>query len=232
MPSWQQTTGRRALEGADAVQVIRRFQEEYSRHRERSVRHIRYFFKRWKLMYGLPKRGLAQPQLGDRWTPMFQQLIRDGVIAASEPVLTIGPRSLGEVKYFRKIIGFRNTIGLDLFSYNRRLVKIGDMHEMPFPDSHFALIFQRNTFDKAYDIRKVLRECVRVIKDGGILASDLSLDYTLGVDEAARTNVTRNEWFLRFLGDRVAEVLYNVEVPHTDDWARLLGQLAVRIRKR
>jgi ubiquinone/menaquinone biosynthesis C-methylase UbiE len=129
------------------------------------------------------------------------------------------------------VIGLRKTIGLDLFSYNRRLVRVGDMHQMPFEDSRFALIFQRNTFDKAYDIRKVLRECVRTLRPGGILATDLSLDYTFGVDEAARTNITRNAWYLRFLGDDVAEILHDVQAPHTDDWARLVGQLAVRIRK-
>jgi hypothetical protein len=44
-------------------------------------------------------------------------------------------------------------------------------------------------------------------------------------------NVTRNESFLRCLGNHVAEVLCNEGAPHTDDWARLLVQFAVRIRK-
>ena len=47
----------------------------------------------------------------------------------------------------------------------------------------------------------------------------------------ARTNITRSAWYLRFLGDHVGEVLHDVQAPHTDDWARLVGQLAVRIRK-
>jgi len=231
MPSWSETTGRRAIEGGDAVARIRRFQEEYSRHRERRLSPLRCLWRRWQFKHGLPRRGLAQPGLGDLWTPMLQGFVRDGILRANDPVLTIGPRALGEIKYFRKVIGLRRTIGLDLFSYNRRLVRVGDMHEMPFEDSRFALIFQRNTFDKAYDIRKVLRECVRTLRPGGILATDLSLDYVFGVDEAARTNITRNAWYLRFLGDHVGEVLHDVQAPHTDDWARLVGQLAVRIRK-
>jgi SAM-dependent methyltransferase len=231
MPSWSETTGRRAVEGGDAVDVIRRFQEEYSRHRERRLSPLRCLWRRWQFKHGLPRRGLAQPGIGDLWTPMFQDFIRKGILQPNDPVLTIGPRALGEIKYFRKVIGLRKTIGLDLFSYNRRLVRVGDMHQMPFEDSRFALIFQRNTFDKAYDIRKVLRECVRTLRPGGILATDLSLDYTFGVDEAARTNITRNAWYLRFLGDDVAEILHDVQAPHTDDWARLVGQLAVRIRK-
>jgi len=231
MPSWSETTGRRAIEGAEAVDVIRKFQEEYSRHRERRLSPLRCLWRRWQLKHGLPRRGLAQPGLGDLWTPMLQGFIRDGTLKANDKVLTIGPRSLGEIKYFRRVIGLRKTIGLDLFTYNRRLVRVGDMHQMPFEDSRFALIFQRNTFDKAYDIRRALRECVRTLRHGGILATDLSLDYTFGVDEAARTNITRNAWYLRFLGEHVAEVLHDVQAPHTDDWARLVGQLAVRIRK-
>ena len=42
-----------------------------------------------------------------------------------------------------------------------------------------------------------------------------------------RTNITRNAWYLRLLGHHTDAVLHDVEAPHTDEWARPVGQLAV-----
>lgn len=219
---------------------VKTFQEEYSRKVERSLmrpyallRHPWYFTQWLRLRYEIKTNALTRLECSvhDPWTPLFQNLIAEGKLAANDPVLTLGPRWLGEIKYFRKVIGLRKTIGLDLYSYNRRLVVAGDMHAMPFEDSRFALVFQRNTFDKAYDIRKVLRECVRVLKNGGILVSDDVLDYVHGVDEAARTSMTSNEWLLRALHPHIDEVLYSTEDASGNDWVRLIGRVAVRIRK-
>ena len=112
------------------------------------------------------------------------QLRETGAVRADEPVLTIGPRWTGEIDYFRERLGLQGTIGLDLFSPDEELIKVGDMHDMPFEDDTFGLVYQRNTFDKSYDIRAALRECVRVLRDGGVLITDDCYAYTEGVSEA------------------------------------------------
>jgi hypothetical protein len=174
---------------------------------------------------------LSRDATGDPWTPLVQQLIQSGSLDLQEPVLTIGPRWIGEIKYFRDTIGLQGAIGLDLFSYDPAFIKVGDMHSMPFPDATFGLIYQRNTFNKSYDIRQALRECLRTLRPGGVLISDDCLAYTDGVSELARTSIPSNRWMLNFLGSAAAEVLYDAELPSGEPWFERIGQLAVRIKK-
>ena len=112
---------------------------------------------------------LARPETGDPWTPLIIRLREEGILRADEPALTIGPRWLGEIAYFRERLGMQGTVGLDLFSDDEERIRVGDMHDMPFADETFGLVYQRNTFDKSYDIRRCLRECLRVLRHGGCL---------------------------------------------------------------
>jgi ubiquinone/menaquinone biosynthesis C-methylase UbiE len=102
---------------------------------------------------------------------------------------------------------------------------------MPFEAGTFGLVYQRNTFDKSYDIRRVLNECVRVLRDGGVLITDDCYDYTDGVSELARTNIKRNVSLLRVLGSSAGEVLYDREEDSREPWIAKVGQLAVTITK-
>ena len=147
-------------------------------------------------------------------------LRESGAVGSLEPVLTIGPRWTGEIDYFRERIGLKGTIGLDLFSPDDELIKVGDMHEMPFEDETFGLVYQRNTFDKSYDIRAALRECVRVLRDGGVLITDDCYAYTDGVSELSRTSIKHNDQVLRVLGDHVGEVLHDRETDSDEDMDR------------
>jgi SAM-dependent methyltransferase len=174
---------------------------------------------------------LARPETGDVWTPFIIALRESGELSAEEPALTLGPRWVGEIHYFRDTLGMRGTIGLDLFSHDEDLVHVGDMHNMPFPADTFGLVYQRNTFDKAYDIRQCLRECVRVLRDGGVLISDDCYAYTDGVSEMSRTSIKHNRQIVRALEPHVSEVLYDVETPSQERWIERVGQLAVRVRK-
>ena len=67
-------------------------------------------------------------------------------IDPQSPTLSIGPRYLSEIRYFREIHGLENHIGLDLFSDDEGYVVAGDMHDMPFPDDHFSFIFMTIKF--------------------------------------------------------------------------------------
>jgi Methyltransferase domain len=174
---------------------------------------------------------LARPETGDPWSPLLIRLREEGVIGEHEPALTIGPRWVGEIHYFRETLGLKGTIGLDLFTTDDELVKVGDMHDMPFADDTFGLVYQRNTFNKSYDIRAALRESVRVLRDGGVLISDDCYAYTSGVSELCRTNLKHNRQVVRVVGDNVGEILYDVEADAEVDWIERVGQIAVRIKK-
>jgi ubiquinone/menaquinone biosynthesis C-methylase UbiE len=105
------------------------------------------------------------------------------------------------------------------------------MHDMPFETDMFGLIYQRNTFDKSYDIRAALRECLRVLRDGGLLITDDCYAYTEGVSELSRTSIKHNRQILRVLEPHVGKVLHDVETPARDHWIERVGQLALTVRK-
>jgi SAM-dependent methyltransferase len=145
-------------------------------------------------------------------------------------VLCIGPRWIDEILFIRSKFG-SDAIGLDLFSNNEELVTVGDMHDMPFPDNSFDVVYQKNTFNKAYDIRKCLAECVRVLKPGGIIISDECLAYTIGVNEIARTSIHRNSWYTAYLKDNIDKVVADIEVDPKTEWIELGGLYAAKIKK-
>jgi len=164
-------------------------------------------------------------------TKLFEDLKSIGTLKKDSSLLTIGPRWDGEVILYRDVLGFKNTIGLDLFSKNENLIKIGDMHEMPFEDNTFDFVHQRNTFNKSYDLRKALDECVRVLKNGGVIVSDDCLNYTIGVTEIARSNMTSNKWITKYLGERVERVILDHEEFTKEYFIEKVGLYAVKIVK-
>jgi SAM-dependent methyltransferase len=213
--SWRRAAGRRI--GDIDPEVVNALQADYSR--------------QWGATVAVEFENLGRPETGDPWTSFIAGLVERGELDRNEPVLTIGPRWVGEITYFREALGLVNAIGLDLFTTDESLVKVGDMHTMPFGNDTFGLVYQRNTFNKAYDIRAVLGECARVLRDGGILISDDCYDYTTGVSELGRTNIKHNDQIVRVLASNVSEVLYDREEPSRETWIERVGQVAVRIRK-
>jgi hypothetical protein len=145
-------------------------------------------------------------------------------------ILTIGPRWISEVKFIRERFD-SDVIGLDLFTHDENYIVVGDMHNMHFEDNTFDVVYQRNTFNKSYDIRKALSETIRVLKPGGVMISNECIDYTIGVNEIARTNITSNEWYTMCLRKNVDEVLMNVEIPSGNNWIKKEGTYGVRIKK-
>lgn len=85
-------------------------------------------------------------------------------------VLSIGPRVEGEIY---NLIGYgfsaKNVVGLDLFSYSP-LIKVGDMHEMDFPDDYFDVVISGWVLGYSDKKQKAANEMLRVTKPGGIIA--------------------------------------------------------------
>lgn len=85
-------------------------------------------------------------------------------------VLSIGPRVEGEI-YNLMGYGFKskNIVGLDLFSYSK-YIRVGDMHDMDFPDDSFDVVISGWVLGYSNDMQKCADEMRRVTKTGGIIA--------------------------------------------------------------
>lgn len=90
--------------------------------------------------------------------------------ARSMKVLSVGPRTAGEVL---KLIaaGFtpENITALDVVS-NDPLIDTGDMHAMPYANDAFDLVISGWTLPYSNNAKLAMSEHVRVVKDGGLLA--------------------------------------------------------------
>jgi hypothetical protein len=167
----------------------------------------------------------APPSLLERivgkhfWELKFARWMRAGKIKPERRSLSIGPRWLTEVEYFRKIVGLPRHIGLDLFSDNPEMVVAGDMHAMPFPDHHFNFIFLKNTADKSYRIRRLVEELLRVTEAGGLIVIDQICGYGR-CSPLSRTDIQRAENLLRLFCARAQVqplICYDVDVSGLGD---------------
>lgn len=93
--------------------------------------------------------------------------------------LSIGPRSESELLLIAGY-GFTwsNIRGLDLFSYCPR-IDVGDMHNMPYEDNAFDVVFLGWVLTYSENPERALKEIVRVIKPGGYIAFGNGYDSTL-----------------------------------------------------
>jgi len=146
-------------------------------------------------------------------------------------MLTLGPRWVAEVEFLRGHFNM-SVIGLDLFSSDESFVKIGDMHKMPFDNNTFDIVYEKNTYNKSYDIRKALDETVRVLKPGGMIIYDECMDYTIGVNENARTNIKSHKWTKQYLKDIIDDVIWDREdKDYKNYWINKTGTFIATIKK-
>jgi len=89
-------------------------------------------------------------------------------------VLVIGPRNEAEILLL-SLYGFDlgNITGLDLFTYSP-LIRLGDMHDIQFPNDTFDVVFSAWTLAYSYDLKKACAEIIRVAKPGAIVATGMS----------------------------------------------------------
>jgi hypothetical protein len=91
-------------------------------------------------------------------------------------ILVIGPRNEAELLLLNLYrFPFEDIEAIDIFSYSP-LIKLQDMHDIQFPDGTFDVVYSAWTLPYAHDLGKVVREVVRVLKPGGIVAAGYSVE--------------------------------------------------------
>ena len=101
-------------------------------------------------------------------------------LSKDSKVLTIGPRTEGEML---ALVGYgflpQNIVGLDLITYSP-WVDIGDMHQMPYNENSFDVILAGWVIAYSHTPGIAAKEMIRVLKPGGIVA--IGVEY--GIDNA------------------------------------------------
>ncbi|MDM7948214.1 methyltransferase domain-containing protein [Hydrogenophaga sp.] len=140
-------------------------------------------------------------------------------------ILVIGPRNENDL-FALKGLGFKlkNIVGLDLISYSKH-IKLGDMHQIPFPNESFDAIICGWTLSYSTDPFLAASEMIRVTRPGGIVG--IGVEYsTMGPDDekkllgyqiqefekiGARVNSTAQ--ILALFKDKVDHVYFNHDAP-------------------
>lgn len=96
-------------------------------------------------------------------------------------VLCVGCRNMAEITQFRRK-GAKHVVGIDLYSSHPDIV-VMDMHAMQFSDNQFDLIYSSHSLEHSYDVRRVVREIVRVARSQAWVAIEVPIQYeTRGAD--------------------------------------------------
>lgn len=93
------------------------------------------------------------------------------------PVLCLGPRNRLELDFLRGS-GFRDVIGLDLFSTSPD-IHVGDMHDMSFQTHRFGMVWASHVIEHARDPQLVFAEINRVVKPGGYVFVAYPTDFKI-----------------------------------------------------
>jgi len=98
-------------------------------------------------------------------------------IAIGESALTIGCANTEEIQLLKNI-GFKNAIGIDLCPNFPGIVKM-DMHDIKYDNNSFDFILLSHSLEHAFDFKKVIQECDRVLKNGGYIAIEVPVNYII-----------------------------------------------------
>lgn len=122
---------------------------------------------------------ITTPQL--RTKLLVEKLLEVGHPSQKARVLCMGSRNRFELAHFLDR-GFASVVGIDLYSEEADIL-VMDMHRMTFPDDHFAVVYSCHSLEHAYDMKRVVKEIVRVAQEGALVAIEVPVRYqTTGAD--------------------------------------------------
>jgi SAM-dependent methyltransferase len=138
-------------------------------------------------------------------------------LASKSRILSVGPRSEGELLSLAAHgFSWPHIEGLDLISYSPR-VRIGDMHQTPYPDRSFDAVVLGWVLAYSEEPARAAREMVRIVRAGGVIAvgveyspmSQAEIVASIGYLPGARKRIESCEQILSFFGDAVDHIFYN-----------------------
>ena len=106
----------------------------------------------------------------------------DKVVGYKNSFLDVGTRD-GYVVEFMNSLGFYNAKGVEVFKdyikyaqSKGRKVEFGDIHDLPYKDSTFDIVYCRHTLEHTLYPQKALQELYRVVKTKGVLYVSLPME--------------------------------------------------------
>jgi len=146
-------------------------------------------------------------------------------LGRSARVLSIGPRTEGEILNLLAHGFHREQIrALDLISYSP-WIDVGDMHAMPYDDDSFDLIIVGWTIAYSENPRGAIEEIVRVARDGAVVAvgvehhplSAEELEDATGYNAGARRRIRSTSELGALFGGHIDKTYFAQDIRPQDD---------------
>ena len=146
---------------------------------------------------------------------MLEQLIK---IAKDKTIkiLSVGTCNALEIYAF-KGYGYDNIIGIDLVAQKKdtEMIKVMDMHNLKFKDNFFDLIFCSGTFQCSYDPKKLVKEFIRTVKNGGMICITVPVNFE--PTEVYRLDVQSLDGLHALFSPHIKEKIWSETLPpHTE----------------
>ena len=122
-----------------------------------------------------------------------------------DKVLSVGPRNEGEL-YLIRSFGFKwkNIYAIDLISYSNKIL-LGDIHNTNYPDNQFNIILCGWVLHYSQDYKKVLKELIRISKNGCIISIGSTYNPKIKCD------ITNTKQIYQFLKNDVSKIYFNTD---------------------
>lgn len=151
--------------------------------------------------------------------PLEEAEVKGGALAdldyeCNAKVLSIGPRTEGELFCLRGY-GFKasNIRGLDLISYSP-YIDVGDMHAMPYNNDSFDVILSSCVLGYSLEPQKACDEMLRVAKEGALICFSHDVHHKTHQKYPIKTC----QHYLDFFKGHVKRVFFTHELPeHLSD---------------
>lgn len=104
---------------------------------------------------------------------LFERLKADEIDWNGKSVLCLGARLGQEVRAFNSLGAFAVGVDLNPGEYNENVLP-GDFHDLVWNDSCVDVVYT-NSLDHSFDLKAVISEIRRVLKDGGLMVLELNL---------------------------------------------------------
>ncbi len=122
-------------------------------------------------------------------------------------ILCIGSRYGIEIEAFSQL-NFKNVTALDIYPRSEKVIE-GDMHELPFSDRSFDIIYTHHSLDHSLFPEKAIEEMFRVSSNNAIWIHTIPFD-DYGKEEAI--DFDTSDEILSFLEKYISEIIYKQEV--------------------
>lgn len=168
------------------------------------LRWLRYYWAQIRQAHAKRRKDTSFRAL-----PFIDLIIANTSLPKGARILCLGPRNGIEIDAWHAR-GYWNVAGLDILPSLHEAIRWGDMHQMPYGDWSYDLVYASHVLEHSQDFRMVKREIVRILEPGGYLFAAFPVNFQITAHD--RYDFRSAAGFLRHFDSRIL-CLWSYDAP-------------------